>query len=98
MTGAVWKVTSEDHFDKLAAYETAAYRLSDECEAVLVEGGELLRGVRTFVWAGRPDSKELEEGGFDLERYRRYFKASVTRRRSPVPSAMMRSGGCRFNS
>ncbi|MCJ1476207.1 hypothetical protein MMC13_004873 [Lambiella insularis] len=83
VTGTVWKVTSEAHFDRLAAYETAAYRW-DECDAVL-EGGEVLRNCRTFCWAGEPDSKELEDGSFDLERYQKYFKSSVTRRRSPVP-------------
>lgn len=83
VAGTVWKVTSEAHFDRLADYETAAYRW-DECDAVL-EGGEVLRGCRTFCWAGEPESKELEDGSFDLERYQKYFKASVTRRRSPVP-------------
>ncbi len=70
MTGTVWKVTSEAHFDRLAAYETAAYRW-DECDAVL-EGGEVLRNCRTFCWAGEPDGKELEDGSFDLERYQKF--------------------------
>ncbi|KAL2070362.1 hypothetical protein VTL71DRAFT_13388 [Oculimacula yallundae] len=81
VTGTVWKATLEDHFDRLAAYETAAYRW-DECEAVL-EDGEVYGNCRTFCWAGEPDSKELEDGSFDLERYQKYFKSSVTRRRSP---------------
>jgi gamma-glutamylcyclotransferase (GGCT)/AIG2-like uncharacterized protein YtfP len=83
VTGTVWKVTSDAHFDRLVAYETAAYRW-DECDAVL-EGGEVLRNCRTFCWAGEPDSKELEDGSFDLERYQKYFKSSITRRRLPVP-------------
>ena len=83
VTGTLWKVTSEAQFDRLAAYETAAYRW-DECNAVL-EGGDVLENCRTFCWAGEPDSKELEDGSFDLERYQKYFKSSVTRRRSPVP-------------
>ncbi|CAN9223335.1 unnamed protein product [Alternaria alternata] len=82
-TGTLWKVTSEVQFDRLAAYETAAYRW-DECDAVL-EGGEVLKNCQTFCWAGEPDSKELEDGSFDLERYQKYFKPSVTRRRSLVP-------------
>jgi gamma-glutamylcyclotransferase (GGCT)/AIG2-like uncharacterized protein YtfP len=69
VTVTVWKVISEAHFDRLAAYETAAYRW-DECDAVL-EGGEVLRGCRTFCWAGDPDSKELGDGSFDLERYQK---------------------------
>jgi gamma-glutamylcyclotransferase (GGCT)/AIG2-like uncharacterized protein YtfP len=32
--GTVWEVTSEAHFDRLAAYETGAYRWN-ECNAVL---------------------------------------------------------------
>lgn len=83
VTGTLWKVTSEAQFDRLAAYETAAYRW-DECNAVL-EGGDVLENCRTFCWAGEPDSKELEDGSFDLERYQKYFKSSVTRRRSLVP-------------
>lgn len=84
VTGTVWKVTSEAHFGRLAAYATAPYRCV-ECDAVF-ESGEALGNYRTFCWAGEPDSKELEDGSsFDLERYQKYFKASVTRRRSPVP-------------
>ncbi|KAI8933227.1 hypothetical protein NX059_009862 [Plenodomus lindquistii] len=79
----VWKLTSEAHFDRLAAYETAAYRWV-ACDAVL-EGGEILGKCRAFCWAGEPDSREFEDGSFDLERYQKYFKPSVIRRRSPVP-------------
>ncbi|KAF1949804.1 hypothetical protein CC80DRAFT_579576 [Byssothecium circinans] len=83
VVGCVWEVTSEDHFERLAAYETAAYRWV-ECDAVL-EDGAVLKGCRTFCWAREPDSSELEDGSFDLGRYQKYFKSSVTRRRSPVP-------------
>jgi gamma-glutamylcyclotransferase (GGCT)/AIG2-like uncharacterized protein YtfP len=83
VVGSVWEVTLEDHFERLAAYETAAYRWV-KCDAVL-EDGSVLRGCRTFCWAGEPDSNELENGSFDLERYQKYFKSSVTRHRSPVP-------------
>jgi gamma-glutamylcyclotransferase (GGCT)/AIG2-like uncharacterized protein YtfP len=80
--GCVWEVLSENHFQRLAAYETAAYRWQ-ECEAIL-EDGIVLDKCRTFCWAGEPDSKELEDGSFDLDRYQKYFKSSVTRRRSPA--------------
>lgn len=83
VTGYVWEVTSEDQFERLAAYETTAYRWV-ECDAVL-EDGAVLKGCRTFCWAGAPDSRELEDGNFDLERYQKYFKSSVTRRRPAVP-------------
>lgn len=83
--GSVWELTSEDHFDRLAAYETAAYRWI-ECDAVLEDAdGATLQRCRMFCWAGEPDSKELEDGTFDLERYQKYFKPSVTRKRSPAP-------------
>lgn len=83
VSGTVWKVTSEAQFDRLTAYETAAYRWN-ECDAIL-EGGEVFGNCWTFCWAGEPDSKELEDGSFDLERYQKYFKSSITRRRSPIP-------------
>lgn len=76
--GTVWGVNSEDHFLKLAAYETSAYTWC-ECDVEL-EDGRIWRNCRTFCWAGDPDSKELEHGSFDLERYQKYFKASVVRR------------------
>jgi hypothetical protein len=82
VAGSVSEVASEAHFDRLAAYETSAYKW-DECDAVL-DDGEVLRSCRIFCWTGEPDSKELENGSFDLERYQKYFKSSVTRRRSPV--------------
>jgi hypothetical protein len=85
VSGTVWKVTSEQQTDRLAAYETDAYRW-DVCEAVL-EDGEVIAGCRTFYWAGDPDDKELEEGNFDLAWYQMFFKPSVTRQRDPVPSA-----------
>ncbi|KAI5806339.1 hypothetical protein EDC01DRAFT_148446 [Geopyxis carbonaria] len=83
VTGTVWKVTSEAHFDRLVAYETSHYRWT-KCEAVL-EGGEVLSNCLTFCWAEKLNSKELEDGSFDLEHYQKYYKSSVTRRRPPVP-------------
>lgn len=83
VTGTVWEIISEAHFDRLAAYETAAYRW-DKCDAVL-EDGEVLGSCRTFCWAGEPDSKELEDGDFDFERYQKYFKPSAIRCRLPLP-------------
>ncbi|KAF1917594.1 hypothetical protein BDU57DRAFT_513932 [Ampelomyces quisqualis] len=81
--GMLWETTSDKQIDRLAAYETAAFT-PELCDAALVSG-EVIKGCWTFCWAGEPDSKELEEGSFDLERYQRYFKPSVTRRRSPNP-------------
>jgi hypothetical protein len=50
-----------------------------ECDVTLDEG-EGLQGVRVFVWAGDKVSGELEEGSFDLERYRKDFKSSAVRK------------------
>lgn len=76
--GVVWEITQEDHFNRLAAYETAAYTWV-RCD-VMLENGTVLKECRTFIWAGQPDSKELEDGSFDFERYQKYFKSSVVRR------------------
>ncbi|KAH7382248.1 hypothetical protein BKA66DRAFT_586123 [Pyrenochaeta sp. MPI-SDFR-AT-0127] len=78
--GTVWKIDSEAHFERLQAYETGAYKWL-ECDATL-ENGEVLKDCRTFCWAGDSNSKELEDGSFDLRRYQKYFKGSVTRERS----------------
>ncbi|KAH9870835.1 hypothetical protein J1614_006407 [Plenodomus biglobosus] len=77
--GVVWEVSSEAHFRRLEAYETSAYAWT-RCSAQLDDGTSISE-CRTFFWAGDPESKELEEGSFDLERYQKYFKRSVTRER-----------------
>ncbi|TVY17907.1 hypothetical protein LARI1_G004191 [Lachnellula arida] len=70
VTGMLWKCDTEAQFQRLAAYETDAYTWCF-CTAELDDGsGTLMRGVRTFCWAGEPDSEELTEGVFDLERWK----------------------------
>jgi hypothetical protein len=76
--GAVWECASDAHFRRLAEYETSAYSWC-ECTVVLEDGTEVLN-CRTFCWAGDVDSKELESGSFDLERYQKDFKSSVVRK------------------
>ncbi|ORX92742.1 hypothetical protein BCR34DRAFT_580911 [Clohesyomyces aquaticus] len=80
VSGTVWKATSESQFLRLAAYETSVYTWC-ECD-IRLSDSEVLHHCRTFCWAGDPCSQELEEGSFDLERYQRYFKSSVTRGRT----------------
>jgi hypothetical protein len=46
---------------------------------VELDDGEALSGCRVFVWAGEEESKDLEEGDFDFERWKRYFKGSVVK-------------------
>ncbi|KAE8842864.1 hypothetical protein HRS9139_02161 [Pyrenophora teres f. teres] len=79
VVGTVWGCKEEQYFQRLAEYETSAYTWT-VCEAVLKDG-TVIEGCRTFCWAGKPNSRELEEGSFDLERYQKYFKPSVTRKR-----------------
>lgn len=79
VTGCIWKANDEDHFNRLAAYETEAYTWA-KCEARLGDES-VLEHCRTFCWAGSPDSKDLEDGVFDFERYQRYFKSSVVGRK-----------------
>ncbi|KAH8722362.1 hypothetical protein GQ44DRAFT_711951 [Phaeosphaeriaceae sp. PMI808] len=74
--GVVWRIESEAHFKRLQAYETNAYTWL-VCDVELSDG-EVLEDCRTFCWAGDPDSGELVDGRFDLARYQKYFKRSVT--------------------
>lgn len=78
VSGSTWRVNSESHFLRLKKYETSAYTWCT-CDIEL-SSREVLSKCRTFCWAGGSDSKELEEGTFDLQRYQRYFKASVVRK------------------
>jgi len=80
ISGIVWKVDSELHFLRLQAYETDAYTWCN-CDVEL-EDGKMLRGCRTFCWAGDTNSKDLDDGDgtFDLARYQKYFKPSVVRK------------------
>ena len=78
ISGTAWKVDLESHFSRLQDYETDAYTWC-LCDVEL-EGGEVLRGCRTFCWAGDADSRELDDGSFDLSRYQTYFKSSVVRK------------------
>jgi hypothetical protein len=79
VSGILWEVASEAQFLRLVEYETSAYTWC-ECDVELNDGGTL-HNCRTFCWAGDPDSKDLEDGSFDLERYKKYFKSPVTGRR-----------------
>lgn len=78
VSGVVWKLGSEEHFKRLVAYETHAYTWSNR--SAMLQDGTVLFDCRIFVWAGLPDSEELEEGDFDLELYQMYFKPYVFRR------------------
>ncbi|KAI4608121.1 hypothetical protein J4E83_009304 [Alternaria metachromatica] len=84
VSGVVWKVEEEDHFKRLQEYETYAY-IWTWCEATLNDDETVLEKCRTFCWAGDPDSKELEDGSFDMARYQRVLKPSIVKKRPVVP-------------
>ncbi|KAK2791106.1 hypothetical protein FQN52_005062 [Onygenales sp. PD_12] len=81
--GRLYLVEHPAHFTLLEMYESRAYTWDE----VVVEfadgdGGTTEQAgfkCRTFVWAGSAGSRELEEGGFDFERYRRVFKPAFLR-------------------
>lgn len=83
--GRVFLVEEMAQFRLLEMYETDAYTWREVEVELLTGGKEQDSGdgsseklaCRVFVWAGDPNSKLLEDGTFDLERYQRYFKPSV---------------------
>jgi hypothetical protein len=78
VSGMVWELTSEVQFWRLRNYETSAYRWC--LFTVVLESGKTLPDCSTFYWAGDPNSSELEQGGFDFERYQKHIKPSFLRR------------------
>ncbi|KAH8588147.1 hypothetical protein B0O99DRAFT_601048 [Bisporella sp. PMI_857] len=78
VTGMIWKCDQESHFLRLQGYETKAYTWT-YCDVNLEDGG-ILGLCRTFCWAGDVNSKDLDDGSFDLLRYQKYFKASIVRK------------------
>lgn len=78
VSGTAWKVNEPGPFFRLQNYETSAYTWCS-CE-IRLSNGEILRGCRTFCWAGDVNSIDLKEGKFDLKHYQKYFKASVVRK------------------
>ena len=78
--GTVWVSTKYTDLLSLQRYETSAYKLC-ECQVILDGHGvdTVVEGL-TFCWAGDPQSRDLQDGEFDFERYQKYFKPSVVRR------------------
>ncbi|KAF2471041.1 uncharacterized protein BDR25DRAFT_224347 [Lindgomyces ingoldianus] len=72
VTGMVWEVTLESQFKRLEEYEGSAYTWC-ECD-VEWDNGQVLKDCRTFCWASDVESGDLEDGDFDMERYRRHFR------------------------
>lgn len=77
VSGMVARVETEEHFQRLAEYETSAYTWCP-CR-IYSQDGRVENRARTFIWSGDPASRELVEGEFDLARYQKYFKRSVVR-------------------
>ncbi|KAI9770502.1 MAG: hypothetical protein M1839_003183 [Geoglossum umbratile] len=75
--GMIYKIESVLQFVRLEGYETSAYRWCF-CTIEMDDGTRVEYG-RTFRWAGDLDSKELEDGEFDLSRYQKFFKPSMVK-------------------
>ena len=76
ISGVLFLVETPEQWERLKEYETNAYTWCD-CDIKLESGKSV--GGRTFIWRGDPNSKEIEDGDFDFERWKKYFKASVVR-------------------
>ncbi|KAI3337544.1 hypothetical protein HD806DRAFT_518363 [Xylariaceae sp. AK1471] len=67
--GVAWCCDKPEYVARICGYETGAYRMA-YCEVSFPTDDKLkiIRDARTFVWAR--DTKELEDGVFDVEEYR----------------------------
>ncbi|KAH9995347.1 hypothetical protein F4779DRAFT_607585 [Xylariaceae sp. FL0662B] len=75
VTGRTCKIDDISHFQSLQQYETTRYK---PCMcSIEAEDGEVLENSMAFCWAGDPESPDLEDGTFDLERYQKNFKSSI---------------------
>lgn len=96
--GVLWKAQSNEQCRRLSEYDTGVYTWC-ECDVQLLgdggndghghgdaygKGERVLRGCKTFCWARNPQSSELEEGMFNFERWKKYFKGSVVRRPATI--------------
>jgi gamma-glutamylcyclotransferase (GGCT)/AIG2-like uncharacterized protein YtfP len=75
--GTFWKVDNGRHMMKLSRYETAAYRTTPV--TIFQEDGNRIENGRVFCWSGDSESRDLEDGSFDLTRYKTFFKKSVVK-------------------
>ncbi|KAL1850238.1 hypothetical protein Plec18167_007343 [Paecilomyces lecythidis] len=69
--GMAYEVQSQEHLDRLIAYETEKYAI-ESCGIWPVDSDGSARDViggETFLWNGKPE--ELSEGEFSLEEWKR---------------------------
>jgi hypothetical protein len=65
--GVTFEMQDEQQFRRLQHYETSSYCWC-YCD-IETEDGSIIKGGRTFRWAGHPDSSELEDVDFDMHRF-----------------------------
>jgi len=75
VNGVVYEVQKEDHEKRLAYYETNAY-LCVWCDIGPGTEGKRITG-KTFAWAKGSNDRDLSEGSFDLEAWRKARDASA---------------------
>jgi gamma-glutamylcyclotransferase (GGCT)/AIG2-like uncharacterized protein YtfP len=78
VAGICWKLEDLSQLLNLQRYETDRYT-PRPC-TIYTESGDTVYDGQTFFWAGDPESQELEDGTFDFERYKKYFKPSVVKK------------------
>ncbi|KAJ9396373.1 hypothetical protein DTO282F9_6671 [Paecilomyces variotii] len=69
--GMAYEVQSQEHLDRLVAYETDKYRI-ESCGIYPADSDENSTDIlfgQTFLWDGKPE--ELSEGEFSLETWKR---------------------------
>ncbi|POS76650.1 hypothetical protein DHEL01_v204962 [Diaporthe helianthi] len=79
--GVYWEAENEGQLALLQRYETHRYK-PDTCAIHVEKDGIVIDDGLTFVWAGDPGSKELEDGEFSLEEYQLYYKPDTFKRTS----------------
>lgn len=71
--GVYWQAENDRQLGLLQRYETHRYKPA-KCSIHVEKDESIIEDGLTFVWAGDPESSELKDGEFSLERYQLYFK------------------------
>lgn len=78
--GVLWQTENDRQLGLLQRYETHRYKPAT-CSIHVEKDGSIVEDGLTFVWAGDPESNELKDGEFLLERYQLYFKPDAFKRK-----------------
>lgn len=77
--GVTFEMQDGEQFLRLQRYETSAYSWCF-CD-IETEDGSIIKGGRTFRWAGHPESSELEDTDFDMHRFEKRTLPSMIGKR-----------------